>query len=125
MKISVVRARIDEDLKTQACEVLSSCGLEVSDAIRLFLRQVVLHRGLPFSVRNQVEARVAAPKKLRAMKRAAQARDHAIARQEDVSDGRMLLIRPDQVLGAQIKWPELAEPKQNERKSARAKSRKR
>jgi len=105
MKMSIVRARIDEELKTQACAVLASCGLEVSDAIRLFLRQVVIHRGLPFSVRNQVEVRVADPRKLRAMKQAAQARDRAIARQEDVSDGRMLLIRPDQVRGAEIKWP--------------------
>jgi hypothetical protein len=39
------------------------------------------------------------------MKRAAQARDHAIAEQEDLAGGQMLLIRPDQVRDAKIKWP--------------------
>jgi DNA-damage-inducible protein J len=105
MKEGVVRARIDHGLKAQASEVLSSCGLEISDAIRLFLRQVVLRGGLPFPIRNQGGVRVVAPGRLRAMKRAAQARDRAIAAHEDLSDGRMLLIRPDQVRDAKVKWP--------------------
>ncbi len=53
MKDSLVRARIDEDLKEQATDVLKQNGLEMSDAIRLFLIQVVRRGGLPFSVRSK------------------------------------------------------------------------
>lgn len=51
LKTTDVRCRIDEDLKRQATEVLSACGLSLSDAMRLFLRQVVSTQGLPFEVR--------------------------------------------------------------------------
>ncbi|VVO37688.1 type II toxin-antitoxin system RelB/DinJ family antitoxin [Pseudomonas fluorescens] len=51
LKTTDVRCRIDEDLKKQATEVLSACGLSLSDAMRLFLRQVVSTQGLPFEVR--------------------------------------------------------------------------
>jgi DNA-damage-inducible protein J len=49
-KDTVVRARIDADLKAQAALVLSGCGLELSDAIRLFLQQVVLQEAIPFPI---------------------------------------------------------------------------
>ena len=51
LKTTDVRCRIDEDLKARATEVLSACGLSISDAMRLFLRQVVVTQGLPFDVR--------------------------------------------------------------------------
>jgi DNA-damage-inducible protein J len=51
LKTTDVRCRIDEDLKKRATEVLSACGLSISDAMRLFLRQVVSTQGLPFEVR--------------------------------------------------------------------------
>jgi len=51
LKTTDVRCRIDEDLKARATEVLSACGLSISDAMRLFLRQVVATQGLPFEVR--------------------------------------------------------------------------
>jgi DNA-damage-inducible protein J len=52
MKTEVVRARIETDLKAQAAAILAATGLEMSDAIRLFLRQVVRSGGLPFSVKS-------------------------------------------------------------------------
>ena len=52
MKTEVVRARIETDLKAQASAVLADSGLEMSDAIRLFLRQVVRAGGLPFPVKR-------------------------------------------------------------------------
>jgi DNA-damage-inducible protein J len=105
MKDSVIRARINGSLKAQASEVLASCGLEPSDAIRLFLQQVVLHGGIPFPVVNQSKIFVASAPRLRAMKRAAQDRDRALAANEDLSRGDLLLIRPDEARGAKIKWP--------------------
>ena len=44
MKNAVIRARIDSELKANALRVLAACGLESSDAIRLFLQQVVAHQ---------------------------------------------------------------------------------
>ncbi|MDU9415186.1 type II toxin-antitoxin system RelB/DinJ family antitoxin [Pseudomonas sp. zfem005] len=56
LKTTDVRARIEEDLKDSAAQVLEACGLTVSDAIRIFLRQVVVTQGLPFEVRTPSES---------------------------------------------------------------------
>ena len=47
---TVVRARIDSDIKTRATEALQAMGLSVSDAIRLLLLRVAEERRLPFTV---------------------------------------------------------------------------
>ena len=41
---------IDEDLKKQAAELFSQLGLDMSSAMNIFLKQCVLHEGLPFNV---------------------------------------------------------------------------
>ena len=43
--------RIDSELNNQANALLEGLGLSMSQAISMFLRQVVLQRGLPFEVR--------------------------------------------------------------------------
>ena len=68
LKTTDVRCRIDEDLKARATEVLSACGLSISDTMRLFLRQVVATQGLPF------EVRVPSVKTARAMREAREIR---------------------------------------------------
>ena len=102
MKQSVVRVRIDNDLKVAASAVLESCGLGLSDAVRIFLGQVVKQGGLPFPVRAR---HVVPGNQLRKMKRASQQRDRKLAANEDVSAGEMLLISPDRMRNAQIAWP--------------------
>ena len=104
MKDQVVRARIDVDLKAQAAAVLKANDLEISDAIRLFLRQVVRCGGLPFAVRDPA-FQVVSGKQLWAMKRKAQARDHKLAAGGDVPPEAMLMLRPARLQGAKIKWP--------------------
>jgi DNA-damage-inducible protein J len=103
MKNAVIRARIDSELKANALRVLASCGLEPSDAIRLFLQQVVAHQGIPFEIRSA--ERVPSMAELRALKRQSQKRDRRIARSADVSKGQMLLLRPKRLLGAKVRWP--------------------
>ncbi len=49
-KETTVRARINEDLKADAEEVLQQLGLNTSQAINLYFSQIVLRRGLPFDV---------------------------------------------------------------------------
>jgi DNA-damage-inducible protein J len=51
IKNTDVRCRIDEDLKERVTAVLDACGLTISEALRLFLLQVVETQGLPFEVR--------------------------------------------------------------------------
>ena len=103
MKNSVVRARIDSVLKADAVRVLAACGLEPSDAIRIFLRQVVAHQGIPFDIRSA--DREPSMAELQVMKRQSQARDHLIAESVDVSKGQMLLLRPERLRGARVRWP--------------------
>lgn len=53
-KTSNVFARVEPDIKMQAEQVLSDLGLPMSNAINLFLKQVVLQRGLPFEVKMPI-----------------------------------------------------------------------
>ena len=52
MLTSEIRSRIEPELKEEAQDVLNRVGLNISDAIRLFLRQVIVAKGLPFEVRE-------------------------------------------------------------------------
>ena len=45
-----VRSRVEPELKHEATVVLKAAGLDVSTAIRLFLRSVVEKGGLPMEV---------------------------------------------------------------------------
>jgi DNA-damage-inducible protein J len=66
-KSAEIRSRIEPDLKKQSSEVLADLGLDLSGAIRLFLRQVVEVGGLPFEVKKPSPATVAAMMEARAM----------------------------------------------------------
>lgn len=50
-KTETIRARVDAKLKARAEGVLEKLGLNASEAIRLFYRQVALQQGLPFDVK--------------------------------------------------------------------------
>lgn len=43
--------RIEENTKKQAVELLEGLGLNLSDAVNMFLRQVILQNGIPFEVK--------------------------------------------------------------------------
>jgi DNA-damage-inducible protein J len=48
---TVVRARIDGQVKEKAAKVLADMGLSVSDAIRLLLVRVAAEKALPFELK--------------------------------------------------------------------------
>ena len=58
-RTSNVFARVEPELKEQSESILSQLGIPMSNAIGLFLRQVVLQRGLPFDVKLPDEKPVA------------------------------------------------------------------
>jgi DNA-damage-inducible protein J len=56
MPDTVIRSRIDATLKIEAQALLNRLGLSMSDAIRLFIYQVVAEKGLPFQVKLPKQA---------------------------------------------------------------------
>ena len=50
-RTSNIFARVEPEVKEQAEIVLEQLGIPMSNAIRLFLRQVVLQRGIPFELK--------------------------------------------------------------------------
>lgn len=50
MKTEFVRARVEPELKTTVDNILSELGLNATQAITLFYKQIALRHGLPFAV---------------------------------------------------------------------------
>ena len=50
MSDTMVSARVDADLKDETDKIFSELGITTTEAIRMFLAQVKLRRGLPFPV---------------------------------------------------------------------------
>lgn len=50
MATSPTQIRIDSSVKRDANELFSELGIDMSSAVNIFLRQCVLHGGLPFKV---------------------------------------------------------------------------
>ncbi|MCL5408754.1 MAG: type II toxin-antitoxin system RelB/DinJ family antitoxin [Candidatus Omnitrophica bacterium] len=50
-KTAMIRARTNEEIKTKAEKVLQQIGLNSSEAINIFYRQIILNNGLPFPVK--------------------------------------------------------------------------
>ena len=50
-RTATVRANVSPDLKHEAEAIFSALGVSPAEAIRLFYRQVTLHRDLPFEVK--------------------------------------------------------------------------
>jgi DNA-damage-inducible protein J len=59
MSAATIQVRIDEETKKQAQTVLAALHLSMSEAVKLFLRQVVLQKGIPFEVKipNELTAK--------------------------------------------------------------------
>lgn len=43
-------ARIEPEVKEQAENILSALGVNASNAINMFYKQIILHKGIPFDV---------------------------------------------------------------------------
>lgn len=50
MTTCTLQVRIDSDLRKQADALFTNAGLDLSSAVRLFLRQSVIRQRLPFEV---------------------------------------------------------------------------
>ena len=53
MATSIVQFRVDEDLKVKATAVFEKLGIDMSTALRMFLKRTVLENGIPFPMTLQ------------------------------------------------------------------------
>ena len=49
--MAVLQVRVDDDLKNQASAIFNGLGIDLSTAIRMFLKKAVLERGIPFETK--------------------------------------------------------------------------
>ena len=49
--MAVLQIRIDDELKKQASMLFDELGLDLSTAVRMFLKKAVLEKGLPFDAK--------------------------------------------------------------------------
>ena len=70
----MIHVRVDEDLREEASDVLSSLGLSVSDAVRVFLHRVVASQSFPLELKAPNEATRAALAEAREIRKAGKAR---------------------------------------------------
>ena len=50
-KTSNLYARIEPEVKEEAESILAALGIPASNAINMFYKQIILHRGIPFEVK--------------------------------------------------------------------------
>ena len=58
-RTSSVYARVEPEIKEQAESVLDQLGIPMSNAVSMFLRQIVLQQGIPFEMKLPVRKPVA------------------------------------------------------------------
>lgn len=51
-KTDTLHIRIEPSVKQRAEKTLNDLGLSITDAINVFLNQVILHDGIPFEIRK-------------------------------------------------------------------------
>lgn len=63
MSTTIINAKIDKDTKKRAQNILHSLGLNMSQAISLFFKQIVYNRGIPFELKLPNETTIETFKK--------------------------------------------------------------
>ena len=60
-KSTVITTRIDPDLKAETDAIFSGLGITTAQAITMFLKQVEMHKAIPFELKlpKQPKARIA------------------------------------------------------------------
>jgi DNA-damage-inducible protein J len=51
VQTSMLHVRVEDDIKEQATQALTAMGLTVSEAVRLFLRRVVIDQAFPLELK--------------------------------------------------------------------------
>lgn len=51
-KTHILHIRVEPKVKEKAEEILNDLGLSISEAVNVFLNQVILNEGIPFEIRK-------------------------------------------------------------------------
>ena len=51
-KTSMIHIRVQPEVKAEVEEILSNLGMTTTEAVNIYLKQIILHCGLPFMVRT-------------------------------------------------------------------------
>lgn len=54
--MSTLTIRVDERIKKEASDIYESCGLNLSSAINMFLRQTVIKRKFPLTIETEISS---------------------------------------------------------------------
>ena len=68
MANGTIQARIDPNIKEQARNVLDKLGISMSEAISVYIRQIVLQQGIPFKIMLPNQTTLQAVKQLESNK---------------------------------------------------------
>ncbi len=52
-KTHILHIRVEPKVKEKAEETLNDLGLSISEAVNVFLNQVILNEGIPFEIRKK------------------------------------------------------------------------
>ncbi len=74
VQTTMLHVRVDDDTKEQATHALAAMGLSVSDAVRLFLRRVIIDQAFPLELKVPNAETRAAIEESRSMMAARRAR---------------------------------------------------
>lgn len=66
-RTSMLHIRVGDEIKDQASQALTAMGLSMSDAVRLFLRRVVIDQAFPLELKVPNAQTLAAMEESRAM----------------------------------------------------------
>lgn len=53
MSTSIVQFRIEDELKEEACAIFEKLGIDLSTALRMFIKRAVMENGIPFPMTLQ------------------------------------------------------------------------
>ncbi len=70
---SLIQARVDTELKNEASELFESLGLDMTTAIKVFLKKCLQEGGIPFEIRNNKETSLDALKAFMLLRQQAEA----------------------------------------------------
>ena len=51
MATSLIQVRVEEKLKSEAATIYENLGIDLSTAVRMFLKRTVMENGIPFSMK--------------------------------------------------------------------------
>jgi len=63
---TTIQARVDKETKNKAKGILDALNITMSEAISLFLRQIIFHRSIPFELKIPNDVTLATIDKLEA-----------------------------------------------------------